>query len=497
MLVVLAAPPCQAQIPGLPDIPRELSQVSISEALSTRETSPVKLNDRVLFRVGRSGEDTAKDRAEIVSLRLENVLKELESRPMPDVRFQMHGASIVILAGDRVLLTVTEQDGKSAGSSAPDLAREWARSIEVGLAAAYLEKRPDFLRHAFTRAAVWLIAGLLLHLLIWGVSRRFVERPPVPGFLLIWGIVALRLLDIFPQTRSIYVLLTEGVLRPLMIIATVLLVALVATRLWSAVLRRLFPPMPVNLPPEERTERTYRRRATLGAVTRITGVTILWFIALVTALSLSGVNLPALLASAGLIGVGIGLAAQDSMKDIVSGINILIDDRYGVGDVIEVGPYSGRVERLNLRITQVRDISGRLITFPNRNIETVANATSRWSQVDIIVGVDYNTDLRRAMQLMLDTARQLASEWQGRIIQEPEMLGVDAFRDSAIELRMIMRTAPGDQWSVGRELRLRIKDAFDAAGISIPFPQRTFHIATNTPVPLLNPVDDPPHQASQ
>jgi small conductance mechanosensitive channel len=233
--------------------------------------------------------------------------------------------------------------------------------------------------------------------------------------------------------------------------------------------------------PEARAERVYRRRATLAAVARITGVTVIWILAVFLMLSRVGVNLPALVASAGIIGVGIGLATQDSMKDIVAGINILLDDRYGVGDTIDVGEYSGRVERLNLRVTQIRDMSGRLVTVPNRNIATVANETSRWSQVDFQVQVLYGTDLREAMKTLVDTAKRLKADWPERLPADPVMLGVDSFNDNSLTLRMTLKTTPGDQWAAARELRLRVHEAFQNAGIRMVLPQYTVTLNPEAP----------------
>jgi small conductance mechanosensitive channel len=271
--------------------------------------------------------------------------------------------------------------------------------------------------------------------------------------------------------------LSVGVLRPLGVTLIVGLAALALGRHLGRLLRRLFPANLEDLSPAERTQRTLSRRATLVGVGQVTGVTAIWIVAVIVGLSWAGVNLPALLASAGLIGVALGLAAQDWLKDIVAGINILTDDRFGVGDVIQVGGYTGAVENLDLRVTQIRDINGRLITFSNRNIDTVANLTSRWAQVDFKVSVAYETDLREAMRVVEEAALALAAEWPERILAPPEMLGVDSYNDSDITLRMLVRTAPGDQWPVARELRLRVKEAFDAAGITMPFPQRVVTLA--------------------
>jgi small conductance mechanosensitive channel len=338
-------------------------------------------------------------------------------------------------------------------------------------------RRPDSLYRVLRRGARIVFMGALLHLAAWLVLRRLAEREGLgwQAPLLIWSVVLYLLLNLFPQTRPLHNLLATGVLHPLAVALVVGLAAVILSRVLGRVLRLLYPAAPAEV--EDRSERTRLRRATLVEVARVTGVTLIWFIAGMVGLSWAGVNLSALLASAGLIGVALGLAAQDWLKDVAAGVNILADDRFGVGDVIQVGEYTGTVENVDLRVTQLRDVHGRLITFSNRNIETVANFTSRWAQVDFKVGVAYETDLRRALSLLGETAETLREEWPERILAAPEVLGVDSFGDSSITLRMLLRTAPGDQWPVARELRLRVKEAFDAAGISIPLPQQVVRVS--------------------
>ena len=280
-----------------------------------------------------------------------------------------------------------------------------------------------------------------------------------------------------------------GPAKPVTILFDVGLLAAVGARLWRAALRRLFPPVPEHLSHEEWGRRTVLRRATLASIARVTGASVIWFVAIVSALGWAGVNLSALLTSAGLLGVGIGLATQDMMKDLVAGINILADDRFGVGDTIQMGEYEGRVEKLDLRITQIRDLSGRLITIPNRNIAQVANLTSRWAQVDLRIGVSYYDNLRQAMDLMTETAEKMRTEFPNQILASPQMLGVDAFNDTNITLRMLLRTVPGDQWHVSRELRTRIKEAFDTHGIAI---LNALHTA-----PVVAPVEQEPSDAPE
>jgi small conductance mechanosensitive channel len=479
-------------VPGLPDLTRSARE-ALKGDLSSQEANSavVRLNNRELFRVYAPSRLQAQERADLVNIRLERVLTELppgEEPPVVSVR--VIGQERVLMVGDQPLLTVTEADALAYDMSAQQIATEWDVRIEGALTEAVRERRPEFLGETAVWAGLVILIGALLHLAVWFIFTKLLARPGWPVQVLIWFGVAYMVTDLFPQSRPLHNLLSEGVLRPLAILLVVGLAAATFSRLLGIVLLRLFPPLPDTLSPEERTERTIRRRATLGAVALVTGVTLIWTVSLFVALTWSGVNLPALLASAGLIGVALGLAAQDTMKDIAAGINILVDDRYGVGDVIDVGSYTGRVEALNLRVTQLRDIRGRLITVPNRTIEAVANLTSRWAQVDFQVGVAYETDLRKAMRVMEGTARQLAEEWPDRILAEPEMLGADSYNASDITLRMLVRTTPGDQWPVARELRVRIKEAFDAAGITIPFPQRTVSFADGSDPRRHEPADE-------
>ena len=461
-------PHARAQIPGLSlNGPQDAAPAVLNWA-----SAPVEVNETVLFRRYARDAETARLRADVASLRLMEIVRESSDGPAPQVRVNPDGAPPVeIVVGESIVLTITDADAQATGIESLRLAETWANEIRRALALAQEERHPDFLRRAAITAIAWLLFGLALHLALGWLRRRWLTETGWPSVVLIWVFVLGRILTLLPDTRAIYNTLVHGSLRPLTILVFVLLAAVALARVWSSILRHAFPTDPEDLTLEERTERAYRRRTTLAGVARITGVVLIWIVALIAALTWAGVNLPALIASAGLLGVAIGLAAQDSMKDIVSGINILLDDRFGVGDVIEVNGHTGTVERLNLRITQIRNISGHLITLPNREVVIVVNQTSRWAQVDMKVGVAYATDLPHAMEVLVQAGMQLYSDWPDRVLDEPKMLGVDAFEDSSITIRMLLRTAPGDQWLVGRELRLRIKQAFDREGIEMPFSQ--------------------------
>ncbi len=187
-------------------------------------------------------------------------------------------------------------------------------------------------------------------------------------------------------------------------------------------------------------------------------------------LSKSGLDVGPLLAGAGILGLAISFGAQSLIKDVITGFFILFEDQYGVGDMVVVNnneSLSGLVENLNLRITQLRNSEGRLITIPNSEIKTVANLSSRWAQVDMKVPVQHTVDVDRAMAVMSEEVEALRADpdWEHRILEAPRVLGVDAFTDMGVILRLQVKTAPLQQWSVDRAIRRRLKLAFAREGI--------------------------------
>ena len=471
-------PVSNLQIPGLKaSVPASPTPVPAAAPPATAPVShaPVLFHNQPLFQVYGSSDRVAQDRADLASLRLTDALHNLDqgevARPTVTVGINKaadSGASDTVLKiGKEPLLTVTQADADNYRQEPFQLANTWAGQINAAFAQALRERTPGYLRRAAVEAGCIVLGGAILHLLIWFGAARLRARPGWPVQVLLWDVVIRWALFLFPQTRPIDLFLMSGPGKPFTVLVDVGLLAAVVARLWRAVLRRLFPPVPEHLSHEEWGRRTVLRRATLAGIARVTGATVIWFVAVVSALGWAGVNLSALLTSAGLLGVGIGLATQDMMKDLVAGINILADDRFGVGDTIQMGEYEGRVEKLDLRITQIRDLSGRLITIPNRNIAQVANLTSRWAQVDLRIGVSYYDDLREAMGFMTEAAEAMRAETPNQILDAPQMLGVDSFNETNITLRMLLRTVPGDQWHVARDLRVRIKESFDAHGIAL------------------------------
>lgn len=225
----------------------------------------------------------------------------------------------------------------------------------------------------------------------------------------------------------------------------------------------------------ERTERASQRATTLGTLFKSVATTIIWAVALMMLLGEFDVNLGPLIAGAGIIGVAVGFGAQSIVRDLLTGVFMLIEDQYGVGDVVDLGDAVGTVESVGLRTTRLRDISGTVWHVPNGAIARVGNMSQLWARVPLDLDVAYDTDLDEAMTIIKRVADEVWQE-QGEsttVLEEPTLSGVQAFGADAVTIRVMLKTEPSEQWATARLMRKRIKDAFDEAGIEIPFPQRT------------------------
>ena len=222
--------------------------------------------------------------------------------------------------------------------------------------------------------------------------------------------------------------------------------------------------------------RAESRAETLGHVLRSIVVFTVWTFAALIVMGEIGVNLGPLIAGAGIGGVALGFGAQSIVKDFLSGLFMLIEDHYGVGDWVDLGYASGTVEEVSLRSTTIRDIKGTVWHIPNGEISRVGNFSQLWSKALIDIEVSYDTDVRVAMGVMQRVADELWSdpEWGGDEVSEaPTVFGIQSLGASGVGLRLSVKTEPSMQWAVEREIRLRLKEAFDEAGIEIPFPQQT------------------------
>jgi moderate conductance mechanosensitive channel len=195
-----------------------------------------------------------------------------------------------------------------------------------------------------------------------------------------------------------------------------------------------------------------------------------------------GLDVAPLLAGAGIIGLAFGFGGQYLIRDLINGLFILLEGQFRVNDVVKIGEYGGLVEDINLRITTLRDLEGRVIIIPNGEIKTVVNFTRHFAQALLDIGVAYKENVDRVMDVIKDIGHEMRQDpyYKRLILGELEMLGVDAFADSAVIIKFRIKTLPIKQWEVMREFRRRLKNRFDELGIEIPFPHRTMYWGTGS-----------------
>ena len=217
-----------------------------------------------------------------------------------------------------------------------------------------------------------------------------------------------------------------------------------------------------------------KRVQTLGNILRHALLIIILLVGSLMILGELGIQLGPLLATAGIGAVAIGFGAQSLVKDVISGFFILLENQYGIGDVIQVAGVSGLVESLTLRRTVLRDLEGRVHTIPNGEIKIVSNLSKEWSRSVLDLAISYREDVDRVIDLLSQIGKELEAEepYKSAILESLQVLGVERFGESELILRMMVKTVPLKQWDVGRELRRRIKVRFDENGIQIPYPHR-------------------------
>jgi moderate conductance mechanosensitive channel len=412
----------------------------------------------------------------------------------------------VVVVNNQTLLTVTDQDASLRQLDSLTLASQIARDLQQNLKRAKQERQPKFLAQ---EAKISGATGFLMIVGSWGLmkwrrrAKQDISQAIYPtstaiqalikkliqqqqqnlkevqqrlfqlAQVAIWGGGTLIILNRFPYTRS----LSAGILNVLQFPLRLSIVAVstyVAVRLSYAIIDR-FTSMLVDSGTflnQETTRRVQLRVSTISGVTKSISTAVLMAIGVLSALMSLGIDVIPLLAGAGIVGVAISLASQNLIKDAINGFLIILEDQYALGDMIGVGNVMGLVENMNLRMTQIRDSEGRLITIPNSEIKIVANLSSRWSQADLNIPVGFHADIDQALSLIATVGLEMGqdSQWRKSIIEPSKVLGIDNFSDRGVIVRVLIKTKPLKQWEVGREYRRRIKIALDQANMSIPFP---------------------------
>lgn len=253
------------------------------------------------------------------------------------------------------------------------------------------------------------------------------------------------------------------------------------------VLRRLIPliikqTMAQHM--KRRLEEDIKKRSnTLSSVLIKASLIIIVIFALFTILPEFGINITAMLAGLGVIGIAVGFGAQTLIRDYLSGIFIILEDPYDVGDVVRVGGIAGLVEEIGLRRTILRDLDGIVHSIPNGEIKAASNFTKGYSRVNLNISVAYGEDLDRVINVINRVCTEMAEDpkWKADFVTTPQVLRVDNLGDSGIDIKILGNTKPIRQWDVTGELRLRLKRTFDAEGIEIPWPHTKVYFGNAIP----------------
>ena len=257
-------------------------------------------------------------------------------------------------------------------------------------------------------------------------------------------------------------------------IALILLLAWLLEAIASRLMRlfRLYMERRIAAPDE------LPRIETLGRVFRYAAAVLIAVVAGSLVLGELGISVAPILATAGVAGVAIGFGAQSLVKDYFTGFFLLLEDQIRQGDVVEVAGKSGLVEEVTLRYVRLRDFDGHVHFVPNGEIKVVTNRTRGFAHAVIEIGVDYDTDVDRALAIMKEVGQQMRADpvWGAKLAADPEIIGVEKLADSAVMLRGRVQVVPPiEQWNVRREYLKRLKEAYSERGIGIPFPHLTLH----------------------
>ncbi|MGV9427015.1 mechanosensitive ion channel family protein [Streptomyces sp. NPDC003656] len=223
------------------------------------------------------------------------------------------------------------------------------------------------------------------------------------------------------------------------------------------------------------SQRREQRARTIGSVLGSVVTIVLALLGTAMILDQVGIALGPLLASAGVVGLAIGFGAQSLVADYLSGLLIMFEDQYGVGDTVDLGEAVGEVEHVGLRLTHVRDLNGGLWHIRNGEVLRVRNDSQDWARAVLDVAVAYDSHLDTVYQVLEDTGRALRQDpaFTDLLLEDPSVWGVQSLDADGVVVRLAVKTVPLQQWGVTRELRRRVKEALNTAGIDIPFPQRT------------------------
>ena len=286
---------------------------------------------------------------------------------------------------------------------------------------------------------------------------------------------AISLQDMTPWIMTAVATASQASLR----ILVILVAGYILTRFLRAGIRHLEA---ILIKAGEATETTpgaaRKRVTTLTGLLKTMALALIWSVVVVMSLAQIGLDITPILAGAGILGLAIGFGAQNLVRDLISGFFMVLENQVRVGDVAIINGTGGLVEAITFRTIVLRDLAGVVHVFPNGTITTLSNMTKEWSAYVIDVGVAYKEDTDRVVEVMRQVAEEMRRDpvFGEKILEPMEIFGVDNFGESEVTIKARIKTKPIEQWNVGREYRRRLKKAFDAQGIEIPFPHRSLYM---------------------
>ncbi|HEY9880420.1 MAG TPA: mechanosensitive ion channel domain-containing protein [Leptolyngbyaceae cyanobacterium] len=530
MLLVLMPLPLWGQSLNLTGLtqksPPDAEATSTNRAIAVGQ---VRLDGRELFAIAAPALEQNSQLSQTTPIRervhgIENILNRIANSDFDpqslEVTAEIDSTSNlpVISINDQYLMTVTTLDAQLQVQEPARWANQLTRIIEQALVQAHQERQPDFLTQQ-SLVGSGIVIGMLLG--SWAITyrqrylktRRQQLAAPIPSnseilaepmdeaataiaveqreqtrqrlhlndlksrlWLMmqvgVWASGLFLLLGLFPYTRWLQSLLFSAPLKLLGIALGIYILVRVSD---LAIERFTGALAQGNLIDPEISQRLSLRVSTFSRVLKSVARVFWLVVGLLTALSVVGVNLVPLLAGAGIIGLAISFAAQSLIKDVINGILILFEDQYAVGDVILVGEVSGFVENMNLRITQLRDSEGQLITIPNGTISVVRNLSKDWSRVDLSIELAYGTNPDHALGVIRRLTQDLYHDpdWQAKMPDPPEVLGIEQVNHTGMLIRVWIKTLPLQQWVVAREFRRRLVPVLEQEGLAIGVPQQS------------------------
>ncbi len=482
---------------------------------------------------GKGTSTPISQRVQIIEKRLRQLVQSgLDSQTLEvSSRVDPQSGLPVLHVNDRYLMTVTNQDAALHSGDLEQWVADLTQIIQDALVRAYRERQPEFLQRQAG------IAGGIIILMIGGglwithrqrrlkmksahhskreglqseaddgpassgqmppstlaeqpveiqeaqAQQQLKSRKDTSGIQLLllqigkyglWAGGSFSLLGLFPQSRWLQLAIVSSLKIPLQLVVIGVGAYLLIRISFVAIDQFRLALTEQSFLSLERSRRRTLRAATIARVMQGLSVVSITVIGLLLALSVIGVDLVPLLAGISVVGLAFSFASQSLIKDTINGFFILLEDQYGVGDVIIVGNVSGFVENMNLRITQLRNTEGCLITIPNSMVDIVQNLSKDWSRVDLAIDVAYSEDPEQALAIVREVASDLYRdrEWSEQILEDPEVLGIDKLDHMGMQIRTWIKTVPLAQWKVAREFRRRLKLKLDQAQMEIGAPQQ-------------------------